>query len=393
MKAGYAVTAIDAFADKQVAELADNIMVVNYDGFGLNADDLLTTLDSLDLTKFIGFVYGSGFEAQPDLLQAIALKVPLIGNLPATVSAVKTVDTFFSALQRLNIKYPNVYKFLPADADSVVYLRKTAGGCGGAHIKFLSTNIADGAGDDKDDGDYYYQQWIGGKPVSVLFVANGHQVEIIGFNEQWVSATKDAPFRYGGAASHVELSQEVRMQLYNAAEQLTVFFGLRGLNSLDAIVEADEDALDILSKQVYVLEVNPRLSATADLYANIDGTPDVNSSGNLLDKHIQASLNSHKLANTYLRDYSRNQEFIRKSKAHAVVYAASDMEATITWPIAWKDWVVDNPSRPLQILAGEPVCTAVAFAEDAQKAKRLAQDRVKKIQSLLQLNTIETINC
>lgn len=377
--------------------MADNTVIVNYDELGLNADDVLGALSRLDLTKFIGFVYGSGFEAQPDLLQIIALKVPLIGNSPATVSAVKNVDRFFSALQRLNIKHPSVYSVLPADADSAAYLRKTMGGCGGTHIRFA---CADSANYDKHGNDCYYQQRVGGKSVSLLFVANGHQVEIIGFNEQWVSATKDAPFRYGGAASHVELSQEVRMQLHTAAAQLTHFFGLRGLNSLDAIVAADEatlgklDTLDTLARQVYVLEINPRLSASADLYANLGDVLDDHLLDNLLHMHIQASLNMHKLANRWMQDYPRHQKAIRGSKAHAIVYAASDIETTaaIIWPIAWKDWVVDNPSRPLRILAGEPVCTVIAFADNAQKAKRLAQDRVEKVQNLLQVDIKKTMN-
>ncbi len=389
----------------QVVELADKIIVVKYDEFGLNANDLLAALNSLNLTMFMGFVYGSGFEAQPDLLQTTALKIPLIGNLPATIAAVKNVDKFFSALQRLDIKHPDVFKVLPADADSVVYLRKTVGGCGGAHIKFASAEgakPADSAVDDKRGGECYYQQWIDGKSVSLLFVANGRQVEIIGFNEQWVSATKDTPFRYGGAASHVELSQDVRMQLFKAAEQLTEFFGLRGLNSLDAIVKSGEyalymqeglDKLEKLNKQVYVLEINPRLSATVDLYTNMDNVPDVYLSDNLLDKHIQASLNPHKLANNCFQDYLRHQGATSTSKAHAVVYAESDIEAAavISWPSAWKNWLVDNPSRPLQIFAGEPVCTVIAFADDAKKAKRLVQNRVLKIQDFLQIHIKKNI--
>lgn len=337
-------------------------------------------LNRLDLTKYIGFVYGSGFEAQPDLLQTIALRIPLIGNPPATVSAVKNVDRFFSALQLLNIKHPSVYKVLPADADAVVYLRKSVCGSGGTHIKLAN------ADNEKRGDNYYYQRWISGKSVSLLFVANGLQVEVVGFNEQWVSATEDMPFRYGGAVSHIELPQEIRLQLFTAAVELTEFFGLRGLNSLDAIVESDGYTSN---KQAYILEINPRLSATADLYANIDCFPE-----NLLDKHIQASLNSHKLADNRLQDYPRRQAFIRRSKAHAIVYADSDIATTaaITWPIAWKDWVVDNPSRSVKILAGEPVCTVIAYADSAQKAKRLVQDRVEKIQSLLQADSRKTIN-
>jgi len=199
-RAGYVVTAIDAFADKQTLELADSTIVIDYDSHGFDADALLAAVRTLDASQYAGFVYGSGFDAQPELLQKIADIIPVIGNSPATVCAVKTVASFFSALQQANIAHPAVFGLQPVNHHSDVYLRKFAGGCGGTHIKMA------GSDDAELDVNHYYQQFIAGRSVSLLFIASPindsfEKVEVIGFNEQWLSPTAAMPFRYGGAVS------------------------------------------------------------------------------------------------------------------------------------------------------------------------------------------------
>lgn len=353
-RAGYAVTAIDAFADKQTVELAEATVVVGYGKYGFDADALLSVIARLDASRYLGFVYGSGFEAQPDLLQKIAALIPVIGNSAVTVAAVKATNSFFSTLEKCNISYPKVYEVLPDGVDSTVYLKKLAGGCGGTHISIASADCAIQA------GQHYYQQLINGRSVSLLFVANVHGVEVIGFNEQWLSPTEILPFRYGGAVNNIALPEPIQQQMIAAAEKLTVEFGLVGLNSLDAVLRGE---------LVYVLEINPRLSATFDLYDD----------ENLMDLHIQACIDGELFSH----------QCARSSNAHAIVYAATDI--VISNAFEWPCWVVDIPQpatqqKEITILAGEPVCTVLSHAYDADEAKRLAQVRLEKVQQLLQQN-------
>ncbi len=362
MKAGYAVTAIDAFADVQTVAAAEKVIVVAYGKQGFDADALLAALDGLDLSQFIGVACGSGFEAQPELLVSISAKLPLIGNSADTVAAVKTPAVFFAALQQLNINHPGVCHALP-DEHANDYLLKLAGGSGGAHIRSADSHEC------MLEHNYYYQQKIDGQPVSLLFLANKHDIEVIGFNEQWLDPAADAPYRYGGAASNVKLSTGVQQQLIDAARKLTREFSLQGLNSLDAIVEA------VNSEQVFVLEINPRLSATVDLYSC--------AKLNLLRRHVEFSselcLSVHDLSRQDA-DQSSSQ-----FKAHAIVYAAA--ETTLPASFTWPDWVTDTPllgENVVTISAGAPVCSVYAHADSAEAAKKIAQSRVKLIQNLLQ---------
>lgn len=345
-------------------------MVVDYGPQGFNADALLAAINSLDLSGFSGFVYGSGFEAQPQLLAETSALLPLIGNSADTVAALKTPAIFFAKLQQLEINHPRVFTTLPdsdADRDINEYIMKHAGGSGGAHISSVNADchvLPD---------HYYYQQKLSGYPVSILFIANGSDIEVIGFNEQWLSPTHASPYRYGGAVSNAAISAGAQQQLIAAAQKLTRAFGLLGLNSLDALLHISDVQKE--TEQASILEINPRLSATVDLYAR----------HNLFERHVQACLPQHVLRHAA----DERHDSGLPHKAHAIVYA--DFELEITEPITWPDWVLDNPQQTsaqqsgrLKIKAGAPVCTVIANAADAETAKNMAQVRVKIIHNLLQ---------
>lgn len=358
-RAGYSVTAIDAFADRQTVDLADTTVLVGCSDNGFNADALLAAVNKLDASQYLGFVYGSGFEAQPELLQQVADIIPLIGNTPAVVQAVKAPLTFFAVLQQNHIQYPELLEQLPAnnaDAAEAVYLRKLVGGSGGSHIAIVDDECAKSSS--AKPSNCYYQRYVAGRSVSLLFVAHNHQITVVGFNEQWVDAVASMPFRYGGAVSNIVLQESIQQQLIGAAEKLTVAFGLLGLSSLDAIVQGES---------VYVLEINPRLSATVDLYAmdSHEGEHE-----NLLNWHVNACLKN--------ADFKYEKTVVKASKAHAIVYAPFDLQ--IAHDFNWPDWVVDNPSSAMQISAGEPVCTVIAIADSPDEAKQLAHIRVKMLQ-------------
>jgi len=338
-------------------------MVVAYGRNGFDANALMVALDAMDLSQFDGFVYGSGFESQPELLLKLAEQLPLIGNYPDTVAAVKTPAVFFAALQRLNINYPEVCYAYP-ETHASAYLIKFSGGSGGMHVHAANVHNC------LLEGEYYYQKKTHGRPVSLLFLANKHDIEVIGFNEQWLSPSPDSPYRYGGAVSHVKLSTSVQQQLMNAAQKLTVEFGLLGLNSLDATVAEIGNASG-LDGEVFVLEINPRLSATFDLYGSTEL--------NLFERHVNVCLNHDGLNQNAVYQSSL------QSKAHAIVYATEQI--ALSAPLLWPDWVSDTPllsQKILTISVGEPVCSVLACADTADMAKKIAQSRVEIIQNLLQ---------
>ncbi len=364
------MTAIDAFADQQTVAVAHATFVVPYDEYGLNAQALLDIIAKFDANEYLGFVYGSGFEAQASLLEKLAKFIPLIGNLPSSVQAVKSPTGFFAALMQNSIHYPQTYiaqdvtRSSSGQLQTAGYLQKFSGGCGGTHIQKMSDTWLSHAS-------YYFQEPMVGRPVSLLFLADAHHIAVVGFNEQWLSPTATMPFRYGGAVSQIKLSANVAQQLRYAAQTLTQQFSLVGLNSLDAIVRDDI---------AYILEINPRLSASFDLYES-----DL-AQMNLMHRHIQTSLQAMSLQTLHLKEYVPVK---LQSKAHAVIYAAQDMQIAATF--VWPAWVQDCPYLPLnsasmRFLAGQPICTVVAQAVDADTAKQAVYARVNIIKHLLEID-------
>jgi predicted ATP-grasp superfamily ATP-dependent carboligase len=355
VQAGFKVSAIDGFADSQTQAIANMTSVAPFDNDGFQAEALLAIIDTLDTNRYIGFIYGSGFEAQPTLLAEIAKRMPLLGNLPATLANVKSPRIFFSACARLGVAHPQTWTqanaSLPLDG-----LVKAVGASGGGHVQPYSNAKV------SLDKQCYAQQKLHGLPVSVLFLAYAQQAALVGFNELMLAPTEALPYRYGGAVSQIDLPASVQDQLLKAAQQLTAEFSLLGLNSLDAVLQ---DGV------AYVLEINPRLSASVGLYETVDGEM------SLLAMHVAAC----KQAQTYTLPSSVAVK--SGSVAQAVIY--SELPLSIPANFIWPDWVQDCPSpqSSIQMHAGEPICTVLASADKADAAKQLLAIRVKMLNNLL----------
>ncbi len=345
--AGYDVVAIDVFADADTQRAASEVFKVSYADSGFEPRQFLEIIKQIDLKDVHGFVYGSGFEAQPELLQRVAEILPIIGNRPDVVKRIKRARDFFVLLDMLDIPHPEV-SFKPL-TNANGWLRKEDGGSGGTHVVSASSGelLAEGL---------YFQKATEGTPVSMLFVSDGKNIREIGFNQQWVSPIPEKPYRYGGIVGNADLQDSSKERLFHIAKKITNEVGLVGLNSLDAIVNEDN---------IWILEINPRLSSTFDLYQ----TPDVN----LFDLHIQAcqgTLNEFPMIS-------------KRSKARQVFYAPLDLK--IPSHTQWPEWIADIPLPNSDIPKNQPVCTILADAEKAELACDLIKKRLKELCILLKI--------
>jgi predicted ATP-grasp superfamily ATP-dependent carboligase len=343
--AGYRVVALDAFADTDTCAHAAETHALAYRDGGFDANALDAVLSGLKSTAALGLAYGSGFEQQPDLLALAEQYMPLIGNPVGVVRSMKRAQTFFALLDDLNIPHPAVrlQQMSREDLNNVVWLLKRSGGSGGTHIRRVTENAALAPGS-------YYQQEVKGIPVSLLFAADGSRAHVIGFNQQWLAPAPDIPFRYGGAVSHAEMPPGVRHQLLLAAQKLTAAASLRGLNSLDAIMQGD---------RLWILELNPRLTATFDLYPTADG--------GLFQLHLDACRGN----------IAHWPQLTGQAYAHYIFYAPEGMRLPADFD--WPDWVADIPRSADGIASGEPVCTVTAQAATAAEAVALMAQRVRQL--------------
>lgn len=340
--AGYEVIAIDCFADVDTRQLAKCVYVVHQHDGQLNSGELLEIMASLDLDGIVGFCYGAGFEKAPDVLNEIGRYVSVLGNAPDVIKQCKAPGCFFKLCSDLAVPYPEVADRKPLEAKG--WLQKEIGNSGGSHITFVDNRnpVEEGV---------YYQKFQEGQSVSCLFLAGEQAVEVVGFNEQWLCVDKNVPFRYKGAASHADISVPAKANFTSYVEKLSQALSLVGLNSCDAICLDDD---------VVVLEINPRLSASMDLYTF--------KQGNLIAMHVAASKKSPSV------DSVKTKHLVHQiSKAHQVVYAKGDtlVSSTHDWPL----WLSDVPEIGSCFKRGMPICTVLAEAETSALAKNRVQAR------------------
>lgn len=341
--AGYEVIAADVFCDEDTRRDAFEAVTLGYVAGGFDPAEIRKRLIPLLAGGDTGFIYGSGFETQPDLLEEIAAACPVFGNSAATVEAVKSPIHFFSSLRRYGIPYPEISPAPPPSLHG--WLGKRRGGSGGTHVVTATSASAQD----------YYQRQLPGRPCALLFLADGRDIIEIGCHEQWLAPTVAMPYRYGGAVSQISLPAGVRAGMVSAARRLTVEFGLRGLNSLDCMVAGE---------CWWVLEVNPRLSASFSLY-------DTDAAGtHLLQAHLDAC--NGRLA------YVAGHEM---PKAHLIYYATRP--CIIPSGLQWPEWVSDVPSAGTRIECNAPLCSISSSAESVGEVRLQTLRRIGMLAQFL----------
>lgn len=351
VSSGYEVVTLDAFSDADTQRIAGQAFKLKMSGQNVDADDFkrvfINIAAQINFDDVDGFLYGSLFDAEPELLTWVAARVPLTGNTPEVMKAAKAYH-FFKLLDDLQIRHPEVCLEFPSDLSN--WLTKKLGGTGGTHIKPANQS---------EVGDYfqktYYQKKMAGKPVSMLFVADGKTAQLIGFNRQFVAPTADMTYRFAGAVGGIDLPAQAQQQFCHAAQQLTAALGLRGINSLDAILDGET---------LWILELNPRLSATFHLYPN------------LFTAHMQGCAGD-------LTGFSLQQA---PAKAQLILYADEAVE--IPFSFAWPDWAADIPSAAesassVKIAQNDPICTVLAEAENADSAYTSVLQKAQKLREMI----------
>jgi len=346
-RAGIAVVVLDLFDDVDTRALAvASRACAGRSGRFHSARVVRAARELAPAGGYAGLVCGSGLEARPSLLEWLAHGSRLFGNSPQTVLRAKDPCFFFPLLDRLRIAHPEVRTTPPRDPRG--WLAKRVGGAGGAHVRPAHLRWPR-----KDRR--YFQRWCNGRLMSALFLAHQGGVSIIGISEQWPVALSPAvAFAYGGAVIADDVPQTVYSAVASATARVAQALGLRGLNGLDFI---------LCGETPYVLELNPRPTATLDLY-------DAFIPGGLFLRHLLACTGS--LETDFVPSL--------RPRAHAIVYAARAWR--VPEAFAWPQWVTDIPAAGSTIAMGAPVCTVHAQGTSTRSARTLALSRREQVLAL-----------
>jgi predicted ATP-grasp superfamily ATP-dependent carboligase len=333
-RGGYRVTVLDGFCDQDTLAVADCWPVTQ--GFAhLDVDMFVQEMASLMPEHPCGLVYGAGLEESATLLDRLSGCCRLLGNDPSVLELIRRPRRFFALLNRLRIPHPEVSFVPPYSTAEKSWLIKRSGSCGGQGVAYFSSQHS------AADPYSYYQKYIPGQVMSILFIADGRRHRTIGFNRLGLSASNaPAPFLYNGAIGQGSLREIHRARVEGIAEKLVSELGLRGVNSIDFVLGDDG---------VYVIDINPRPTATLELYEHLltDGW---------IKHHIQACLGELPvvpfIGSTMLR-------------GHQIVYAPRTLE--IPGEISWPEWIKDRPAAGSRIVAGQPICSLFASAASVEQ--------------------------
>ena len=341
-RCGLGAAALDLFADADTAAMADRCLVLPSRRLRIHGPALRHALAAPDLRR-VPLVYGAGFEDRPELLAALERDRPVLGNAAGTVARLKDPVAFAALLARLGIPHPEIATSPPCEDGE--WLVKRAGASGGGHIRPAGRRVPAG---------HYLQRRMHGRPVSLLFLADGRRVLPVGFSRQWAAPAPRQPFRYGGAVGPLPvppLRDGVAASMTAAVSRIAAEVGLVGLNSADFLAGPEGWCL---------LEINPRPGATLDLF---DRPP----MPGLLGLHMAACAG----------ELPEVLPPLAGCRAAVVVYAPTPV--LLNGRLRWPDWTADRPCVPAHIPAGAPLCTVLADGADPVEARRLAGRRAREL--------------
>lgn len=366
-RAGFLPLVVDSFADQDLARHAHAARCLpGAIHVGFHWRSLSRALDELVAaapTPPVGLVLGSGFEESPGLVRRLAEKYRLLGCDGEAVGASKDPARLFAMLAEMGIRHPETQLVRPAESEG--WLSKRAGGSGGIHIRDLrpsqpghqprhQTRRRRQPGDAAPHR--YYQRREPGAPVSLMAVMSPRG-SAVAFTRQWTAPAPGQPCRYGGAAGHLTLPEELESELVSIALPLGKRLGLVGLVSFDFLV-GDGGPL--------LLDVNPRPGATLDVLDDEAGT--------LLAAHVEACRGGDAAA-LLARAWRPGHR--------AAAYLYADAEAITVPGIDWPEWAVDRPPAGSEIPLHRPVATVLASAENADLAQSLCRKRLETLTEML----------
>ncbi len=330
----YAVAALDAFGDRDLAAVAESHSLHHDLQVRYSPDALFEASKHL---QFDAIAYTANLENHPEILRRFAVNYRIIGNSPRTVGAVRCWPALFSRLKHAGFLIPET--ILPgnnfAPDCSRRWLVKPVLSGGGHGIKFFHRGEQPGA-------NFLLQEFIGGKSCSASFVANGHDCVLVGVTEQLVGLGPFGAqgFRYCGniLPAREAIDSEILEKVRRLAQFLTQEYGLTGVNGIDFILDGD---------QVRLTEINPRYSASMELIERAYGLP-------MFHLHAMAVLD-RELPNFVLESVLDSGMYFGK----AVLFAERDAIAPDT-----QDWmdrgIKDVPASGEKLRKGSPVCTILA---------------------------------
>jgi predicted ATP-grasp superfamily ATP-dependent carboligase len=327
-RAGYHCLSVDAFGDLDQKSRVTNVGLVRDLGVSYTPGRVVAVAGKIEADEV---AYVGSFENHPGEVESLAAGRLLLGNGPETLRLVRDTVALARVVMKAGGKVPETVRYGQAVPirDGVLWLRKPALGGGGAGVR-------EWRGKPLRPGEIL-QERVEGLLMSVAFASDGKRAAILGFAEGLAGdpAFGAPPFRYAGSLYPCPVDEAIHGQIEAIVREIVAAFHLCGVNGVDFIVRCGD---------VFVLEVNPRYSASMELLERRDG---------------RSVFEIHRMS-------SRGQlppplaESGRDVFGKAVLWARRKMTVRDTSDLLTRDDVRDIPFPGEEIPKGHPICTVFA---------------------------------
>jgi len=256
-RAGFDVHAVDLFRDRDL--VAATVSATLATASGPYPEGLIAATRRCPPGPWC---YTGALENHPLVIDRIARERPLAGIPGATVAAVRDHRRLRDALHAAGLDFPETHftpDGLPTDGSFLLKPVASAGGRG--IVRWRGGPPPAGA------AAAVWQRVVPGASLAVGFAASAAGARLLGVSRQLVGRAwcRAAAFAYCGSVAlpPETLPRGVRDQLERLGRLLAGEFGLRGLIGVDVVVDR--------RCRLHVIEVNPRPTASLELYERATG--------------------------------------------------------------------------------------------------------------------------
>ncbi|NLD38635.1 MAG: ATP-grasp domain-containing protein [Desulfatiglans sp.] len=335
VKSAHDVFTIDYFGDHDQKQVVGNFSLLRDFNLPFRAENLIKASDQFE---FDSVVYISNFENFPELIKKLSARAEILGNTPDTLRKVRDWKVLRKFMTENHILFPET--LLPSEEERVTdkrgWLLKPTNSGGGSRIKVwegeeLSTN-------------QIIQRYIEGTPASACFIGDGCKSVLIGLSTQLIGLDELGATDFTWCGNILPLpfdekeSHYIIDQMKNITSLITGHFNLKGACGIDFVIKRDKKG----RLTPYILEINPRYTASMELVENFYGL-------NIYSIHIN-SLHGK------LPDFTLKDKHNTRFSAKGILFARNDIKIKET--ANWKRrGIRDIPFEGDMIQKGHPVCT------------------------------------
>ncbi len=303
--------------------------------------DIGPWLDQVDVDHV---VLGSGFE-DLDLPASLVL-----GNDPKIARNVVNKVWLADELKKLGIPHPRIYR-KKKDLTFPCVAKPIKGGGGVKNFLVKDESML------PEGNDYFFQEYVIGKPLSVSVLSTGSEAMPISLNEilvgkKWLGQGRE----FGYCGNVTPYHTRFQKQMFDISRELIPALKLIGHNGIDFIVNKDGPR---------VLEINPRFTGAVD-------SVELAIEDNLFKAHVDA-------INGKLREYP-----IRQYGIKAILFAR---KRTVVNGDLLKPMIADVPREGSVFNSGEAICTVMGKGRTRGEAAGDLRHRVNFVRK--NLKTLE----